>query len=157
MRYMHLHKLHTNSCTHGKFRWKTHENRIAALHINNRTHNAELWLCDMLEKHQVFFNTHRVAHIDFVLLLKCANQKTEHAYQCALFFRFHAPSIPLIRSNASRNHTHMQTPSLSCTHTICVVSQSLWMCLCVCVCIQRKVPFALLHVMHGFMVCRCVW
>lgn len=64
-------------------------------------------------------------HIDFVLLLKCANRKTEHAYQCALFFRFHSPYIFPVLSNASDTYTRTHKLLHFIVHTQCVPYLSL--------------------------------
>lgn len=102
--------------TRRNFSVKSHGNQVAALHINNRTHNAELWLCDTMEKRRFL----ELIHIDFVLLLKYANRKTEHAYRCRYSFAFIPPSIHLIfahtlelllyraHSFLCRIHTHGQ-------------------------------------------------
>lgn len=101
MRHMHLHKLHEFFNTGKYFRWENTRKCELLPCISTFELTMLNFGCAIRWKSTKFSWTPSHTHIDFVLLLKCANQKTEHAYQYALFFRFHSPSISLIHSNAS--------------------------------------------------------
>lgn len=154
--HMHLHKLHTKILLHTR-KISMENPRKSDCCLAYQQSNSQCWTLAMryVGKAPSFLQrSHRIAHIDFVLLLKCANQKTEHAYQCALFFRFHHPSVFLVRSNASDTRTQMQTQTRTYKLLLYRAHAQFvsYLARCACVCIQRKVPFALLHVMHGFCV-----
>lgn len=109
------------------------------MHINNQTHNAELWLCDRMEKCRFlqppYIDETHTLHWFCVVVEMCQTEKSEHAYVMWLFFRFHFPSICHIHSAAhwyttkfflimhSLTHTHSLTHSMHVCATVCM-----WWC-----------------------------